>query len=88
MGTYEHSVIDMVGRGIRTLIPVSSKSFIPQEIVDDLSLPTFTNQEELTKIIKEPINQMEWNNKIKLMTEMDEVVKIIDKTFQTIMKGN
>lgn len=88
-GSYEHSVVDMVGRGIRTLIPIiDERIFVPQEIISDLKLPTFTCQQELLDIIKTPINIDLWNSKINKMTEMKKAVRIIDKHFQEVLMEN
>jgi len=93
-GSYEHSIIDMVGRGIKTLIPINQPefrgigTFIPSEIVKDLELPTFNTQKELLKLIKTPTNINLWNSKIKKMTEMKQVIQIIDNHFQNILNKN
>lgn len=93
VGSYEHSIIDMVGRGIRTLIPENqlknhTSTFIPTEIVYNLQLPVFTTQEEFLNIIRTPVDIDLWNSKINKMTEMKEVIKIIDNHFQEVLDKN
>jgi len=89
-GSYEFSVLDMVGRGIRTLIPRSKKlsreTYIQPEMVEDLELSTFSNGEELIRLIKEPVDVELWNSKINLMTEMKIAVRIIDSHFQEMIR--
>jgi len=96
-GSYEHSVIDMVGRGIRTFIPDNEEKlgrgfYIPVEMVEELKLPTFKNQKELLSLIKKPVDLEFWNSRIHEMTEMKLIVNTIDDYFQrniidTIQKG-
>lgn len=89
-GTYEHSILDMAGRGVKTLIPSNqlesnnAAPFIPQEMIDGLQLSTFTSQKELLNLIRTPLTT---SSKINKMTEMCDVVKIIDGHFQKVL-GN
>ena len=54
-GSYEHSIIDMVARGIRVLVPVKDgNSFAPLALVRDLGLPMFSDREEFFSILDEP----------------------------------
>lgn len=96
-GSYENSVIDMVARGIKVLIATDqgifkrcdkTEGFVAKEIIQDFNLNTFKNKEELINLIKKPICDLELEKKISMMTDMEEVVDIIDKVFQNIIKTN
>jgi hypothetical protein len=75
-GSYEHSVVDMMGRGIEVLM--FKPSLIPQEMTNDLELRTYTNQKELLELISNP-REIEVKDK---MTPFSEITKILDKKFQ------
>ena len=87
-GSYEHSIIDMVGRGIRTCIPVYMEhgEYIDLHLIHYLNLPTFGNGLQLKKLLREDINKPEWDNKINKMTEMQKCVEIMDKHFQEVVE--
>ena len=96
-GAYENSVIDMVARGTRVLIPIDqgifkrydkTEGFIPMEIINDFELGTFKNKEELINLIKKPIDNSNIEKKISMMTDMKDAVSIIDKVFQDIIKNS
>ena len=93
-GSYENSVIDMVARGVKVLVPIDqgtfkrydkSEGFVPKEIIQDFNLKTFKNKEELIGVIKKPFDNSNIKRYISMMTDMEEVVSIIDKTFQEIL---
>jgi hypothetical protein len=93
-GSYENSVIDMVARGIRVLVPIDqgtfkrydkTEGFVPIEIINDFELGTFKNKEQLINLIKKPIDNSNIEKHISMMTDMKEAVSIIDKTFQEIL---
>jgi len=90
-GSYEHSVIDMAGRGIRVFIPNHSEwgLYINEGLVHQLKFPIFTEQHnyrELIQLIKEPVDKHHWDSRITHMTEMKDCVAIIDKHFQEVVK--
>lgn len=92
-GSYEHSVIDMAGRGTRVFIPNIDKIlkrgfYIPLEIIEDLELPTFKNKDDLISLIQEPVDSIFWNSRIHEMTEMKLIVNIIDNYFQRAIDEN
>ncbi len=74
-GSYEHSVVDMMGRGIEVLM--FEPSLIPREMTNDLELRTYTNQEELLNLIKNP-RKVDVKHK---MTPMKEVTQMLHKRF-------
>lgn len=76
-GSYEHSIIDMVGRGIKTLM---YPSLIPDEMVKDLELPTYKNQEELIDLIK----TVKVEDKLNKMTPMEKVVGLLGERFEKL----
>lgn len=93
-GSYEHSVIDMVARGTRVFVPIDqgifkrydqTEGFVPIEIIEDFELGTFKNKEQLINLIKKPIDNSNIEKHISMMTDMEEAVNIIDKTFQVIL---
>ena len=96
-GAYENSVIDMAPRGTRVLVPIDqgtfkrydkTEGFIPMEIINDFELGTFKNKEELINLIEKPVDNSKIEKYISMMTDMEEVVSIIDKTFQNILSKN
>ena len=96
-GSYENSVVDMVARGTRALVPIdqgtfkrcdTTEGFVPIEIINDFELGTFKNKKELINLIKKPIDNSNIEKKISIMTDMEEAVLIIDKVFQNIIKYN
>jgi hypothetical protein len=81
-GTYEHSIIDMVARGIRVLVPKCSRTgrtFARQTIVDGLGLATFSTQADLLALLA---NRNDEEKKIDLCMDIPEIVCRIDKYFQ------
>ena len=93
-GSYENSVIDMVARGTKVLIAKDQKifkrydkseGFVAKEMIEDFDLDTFTNKQELISCIKKPFDNSKTEKYISMMTDMEEVVNIIDKTFQNIL---
>lgn len=83
-GSYEHSIIDMLARGIRVLVPVQNgKSFAPQAIVNQLRLPTFRTSEELQEQLRAPFED---NWRLQLLTDMPEIVCRIDAYCQREMQ--
>jgi hypothetical protein len=72
-GSFEHSIFDMVGRGIRVLVPVhEGVSFANPSIVAGLNLPTFSSQAELVALLTQP-----WSMetiRTDLMTDMSAIV--------------
>lgn len=96
-GSYENSVIDMVARGIKVLVPIDqgtfkrydkSEGFVPKEIIQDFNLKTFKNKEELIGVIKKPFDNSNMKRYISMMTDMEEAVLTIDKVFQDIIINN
>ena len=96
-GSYENSVIDMVGRGTKVLIAKDqgefkrydkSTGFIAKEIIEDFNLGTFSNKEELISCIKKPFDNSKTEKHVSMMTDMEEVVSIIDNVFQDIIKNS
>ena len=89
-GSYEHSIIDMLARGIRVLVPKNmsefNRCFIPEETIEDFKIKTFSEKEELIQLIKEDINRDQLNSNINKMTEMKDIVKKIDGYFQHIIE--
>lgn len=93
-GAYENSAIDMAPRGTRVLVPIDqgtfkrydkTEGFISMEIINDFELGTFKNKEELINLIEKPVDNSKIEKYISMMTDMEEVVSIIDKTFQNIL---
>ena len=83
-GTYEHSVIDMVSRGIRVLIPVQDgATFVNPSMVEELKLSVFSTEEEFLSIINSPVDTGSWRK--DLCTPMSEVVRRIDAHCQREM---
>jgi hypothetical protein len=75
-GSYEHSVIDMVYRGTRTLVPViNGVPFIPRATIDKLDLETFSNKDELLLLLNKPITV---RDRRKMFTSMTSVANRID----------
>jgi hypothetical protein len=96
-GAYENSVIDMVARGTRVLVPIDqgtfkrydkTEGFVPIEIIKDFELGTFKNKEQLINLIKKPIDNSNIQNHISMMTDMEEAVLTIDRVFQDIITNN
>ncbi len=84
-GTYEHSVIDMVTRGIRVLIPSERGTpFVNPSIVKELKLPTFSTKEEFLSIINSPVDSGDWRK--DLCTPAREIVRRIDSYCQREMQ--
>ena len=75
---YPHGVIDMAARGTQVLAP---PGFLPECIVKDLGIPTFSSKEELLALLSEPVGD-EWNRKIDLCTDYGDVAKSMDGQFQ------
>lgn len=82
-GSYEHSVLDMLARGTRVLVPTQGKPFVPQTLVNQLKLPTFQTREELIMLLNSPLED---NWRADLLTDMPEVVRRIDAYCQNEMK--
>ena len=90
-GSYEHSVIDMSGRGIRVFIPNHSQwgYYINDYFAVQLRFPVFTEENkyrQLIQLIKEPVDNHHWDRTVTRMTEMKECVAIIDNHFQGVLK--
>lgn len=86
-GSYEHCIVDMYARGTNILIPNNQKNFMwpdkstffaKKEIVDDLNLYTFSNEEEYINVL---INKKENIFNYHLMTDMKNVVKFMNEVF-------
>ncbi len=88
-GSYEHSIIDMLARGVRVIVPRNmngfNRYFIPEETIEYFNIPSFSNKKELLDIIRENPNTNYLNKCIDNMTEMKDVVKIIDEYFQSVI---
>ena len=83
-GTYEHSIIDMVHRGIRVLMPIENgRTFAPAEIVRSLGLETFSSRNELLSLLEHPVKN---NRRKSVLTDMPEVVRRIDAYCQRSIK--
>jgi hypothetical protein len=81
-GSYEHSVIDMLARGTRVLCPkIDNKLFLPQDLVDRLSIPVFSTREELYHLLDSPAPLPA----LGLFTDISDVVKRIDNYCQQVM---
>lgn len=96
-GSYENSVIDMVARGTRVLVPIDqgtfkrydkTEGFVPIEIIKDFELGTFKNKEQLINLIKKPIDNSNFEKHVSMMTDMEEVVLTIDRVFQDIITNS
>lgn len=81
-GSYEHSVLDMIARGTRVLVPVQGKPFVPQALVNELRLDTFQTREGLIELLNRPLEDS-W--RANLLTDMPEVVRRIDAYCQREM---
>jgi hypothetical protein len=82
--SYGHSVIDMVARGIRVLVPVQGNLYFAKKpIVDGLKLRTFSTKEELMALLSAP---PEDNWRANLCTDMPDIVKRIDAYCQKGME--
>lgn len=86
-GSYEHSIVDMYARGINVLIPNNQNNFMwpdrstffaKKEIVDDLNLYTFSNEEDYINILT---NKKENVFNYHLITDMEDVVKFMNEIF-------
>jgi len=85
-GSYEHSVIDMVGRGIRVLVPrYNGQTFIPRDTVDRLELPTFSNMDEFFYQLNVPHDGRD--NKSNRCMGMPEIAAQVDRYCQRIING-
>lgn len=81
LGSYEHTIIDMISRGSRVIVPIMNGTTLCAScLVKSLNLPTFSTQEELLGILNEPIK--ETNNEF---TDMSTIVNIIDEYCQRSM---
>lgn len=74
-GSYEHSIIDMAGRGIKVLV---YPNLVAEEIITGLELPIYRNQEELIKLIE----NIEVKDVLNKMTPMEEIVNLLDERFK------
>lgn len=80
-GSYEHSILDMTGRGIRVLVPVQDgKPFANQFIILSLNLPTFSTGEELMTLLTQPADVS--MIRVDLLTDMSVIVAKIDRYCQ------
>ena len=88
-GSYEHSIIDMLARGIRVLVPKDMNGFkgyfIPKETIEDFNIKTFSKKEDLIELINQYVNIDKLNKNINKMTEMEKIVDIIDEYFKSII---
>lgn len=81
VGSYEHSVIDMVSRGCRVIVPeIGGRPFCPPSLVNSLKLPTFSTKEQLLKILNEPIKKTHVE-----FTDISKIVSIIDDYCQSLL---
>lgn len=56
IGSYEHSIIDMVARGTRVIIPsIDGVPQAPRGLVERLNLPTFADRDELLALLSSPV---------------------------------
>ena len=84
-GTYEHSIIDMMYRGIRVLIPMQDgDTFVDPNTVNTLGLPTFSSRDELLAHLKNP-QDGDW--RMALCTDMPEIVRRIDAYCQKVLNA-
>ena len=83
--SYGHSIIDMLARGIRVLVPApNGKAFAPSAIVSDMKLPTFCNKESLLKILSD---KPACNWRKDYGTDVSEIVRRIDGYCQKELSG-
>ena len=76
-GSYEHSIVDMVARGTRVLVPtMQGRTFAPRDTVGRLGLPVFSNGEELLEQLDVPHDGRD--EKLGLCTGMPEYAAQID----------
>jgi len=80
-GSYEHSVIDMVARGTRVLVPFIGRPFCQPSMIENLNLSTFSNQEELLALLQ----NLPAPSPTDKFTDMPEVVARIDAYCQGVM---
>ena len=82
-GTYEHSIIDMAARGIRTIVPVlNGNTFGPKDTVDRLSLDTFSTKDGFFNILNSPLTG---DHRIDLCSDACDIVKQIDTHCQSLL---
>ena len=83
-GSYEHSIIDMVARDIRVLVPMQNgRTFAPAAIVEQMNLETFQSREQLLTILDRPFNDK--GRRKSFCTDMPEIVRRVDAYCQQEM---
>jgi hypothetical protein len=82
-GSYNHTAVEMIARGIRTLVPHALDSFVPTINMRIFGLSSFKDGEELANLIREPIVPDFWDSQINKCGDMDAVVALMDHQFQT-----
>lgn len=83
-GSFNHTAVEMMCRGIRTLVPRNSQgsAMIPESSVRYFRPHCFSNGEELADLIRSPVDRDLWDNQIDKCLDMDGVVAFIDQAFQ------
>lgn len=99
-GSYEHSIIDMVARGIRVLVPTptvrhvhrdgwaivqAGRPFAPLDTIARFQLPMFSSKSELLDTLNTPFNGSSWR---ELCTDMSAVAKQVDSYCQKVLNGS
>lgn len=98
-GTYEHSTVDMLARGIRVLVPVPTVShkhkdgweiiqggstFAPLDTVSRFNLPLFSNREGFLTLLDTPFDGSSWGNQC---TDAPQMAAQIDAHCQRVLNG-
>lgn len=82
-GSYNHTAVEMMCRGIRTLVPVMDGiPFVPLTNVRMFQMPTFADEGELADRIRQPVDRAFWDKQIDKCIDMDGMVGLMDHTFQ------
>jgi hypothetical protein len=80
MGSYNHSIIDMVGRGIKVICPCTFKPFIPVELIKLFNIHIIQQPLEVINEINKPIDN-DINSKINLCTDLKDIVNDMNSKF-------
>lgn len=78
---YPHGVIDMAARGTQVLAPVG---LLPDCVVADLGIPTFSTCEELLDLLAKPVGP-EWASKVDKCTDFANIASIMDAKCQEVL---
>jgi hypothetical protein len=82
-GSYNSTVIDMLGFGAKCIIPkIQDKTFIPQYNIDLFNLPIFSTKNELLDEIKKPFDYNLLNSQIDKCTDIGDIIRDINEQFK------